>query len=108
MSDTPTDPVVAKAIGSLTEKANQQAHQLRLVLDRMDDVQRLQNQALDLAKEALALAKSNNDTITEEIQPHIKSYVALRNRGLGALAVAGIAASAVTAWLHRKLPWLDG
>lgn len=108
MSDTPTDPVVAKAVGSLTEKANQQAYQIRLVLDRMDDVQRLQNQALDIAKSALTLAEQNNTTITEEIQPHIQSYVALRNRGLGALAVVGIVASALTAWLHRKLPWFGG
>lgn len=98
---------VSTAIGRLQATAEDQTRSLKDIRDVTQGIQRMlaehatHSAARDQRLEAL------EDAMKKKVLPAIEDFAALRNRGIGALAVIGIVVSILTLAIERLASWVS-
>lgn len=90
-------------LGSVEATNNEILRQLTALFKKLDVQQSSIHELSGVAKEASRIAALNEKKMKDDIEPIIDDYKKLKNRGLGAIGLVGIMASAAGAWSSRYL-----
>jgi|GEM_PF-4162680 len=84
---------VYNRLGKLEASTDEVLRQLRALFVKLDQQRKDMHEIGGVAKEAVRQANQNKDAIANELRPVVDDYKALKNRGLGVIAVVGLIGS---------------
>lgn len=84
---------VYNRLGKLEASTDEVLRQLRALFAKLDQQRKDMHEIGGVAKEAVRQATQNKEAIEKDLRPTIDDYKALKNRGLGVIAIIGLLAS---------------
>lgn len=99
---------IARDLGKLIAKAEEAERQRSAMFGRIDDLRKEMSETKGVSNEAMRRIAMMEQKVQEDIKPTVEDYKALKNRGLGMIAMVGLMGAAIGASSHKIAEFIKG